>query len=427
MIIIFVFLFGCNDIKNEDVYISSVGPILEVNKHLISKEQAIENNNAFLYYITSELYNNGELKLRSNHKIDKLKTQFKSVIRIVNIENKNPKIKKSQEVPIYFINYFSELGEPAGYVVSIGDTRYKKNILAFNYEGSFSLFNSLDSDFWYDRIDGFLHNELNENHVEGKDFLTKADFPNPPGWEHTGTYSFTKTKWHANGSPYIDFTPYDGPTRSAAGCAAVAMGEIMAYHKWPRIGAYKKESSKNVWTTEITSYPLDSWNQIQIANPNVLSSIYKKHVSNLLAEIGYKLKMQYHTNVSYAYPNDAKPVFEQMGYKPNIKHLDYDIIPVYNQINNKKLPVFMYGYSDPSGWGGHAYVVDGAILVQRYGYFIHIKNGNGGNGDGYCFSNQFQYSDYNSTSYEYRYNCGIMIDIEPNYNNQGSTQIYQVP
>jgi len=69
---------------------------------------------------------------------------------------------------------------------------------------------------------GFLDEE-NEN-------LVNIDFEQWPPEGTTSTGGWLETKWHQN-SPFKDFCPMDGDKRSVAGCPAVAMAQILNYHK----------------------------------------------------------------------------------------------------------------------------------------------------------------------------------------------------
>jgi hypothetical protein len=68
-----------------------------------------------------------------------------------------------------------------------------------------------------------LLDEENEN-------LVNTDFEQWPPEGTTSTGGWLETKWHQN-SPFKDFCPMDGDKRSVAGCPAVAMAQILNYHK----------------------------------------------------------------------------------------------------------------------------------------------------------------------------------------------------
>ena len=70
--------------------------------------------------------------------------------------------------------------------------------------------------------DKFLAEE-NEN-------LVNTNFEQWPPEGTTSTGGWLETRWHQN-SPFKDFCPIDGEKRSIAGCPAVAMAQILNYHK----------------------------------------------------------------------------------------------------------------------------------------------------------------------------------------------------
>jgi len=65
---------------------------------------------------------------------------------------------------------------------------------------------------------------------EENEILVNTDFEQWPPEGTTSTGGWLETKWHQN-SPFKDFCPMDGEKRSIAGCPAVAMSQILNYHK----------------------------------------------------------------------------------------------------------------------------------------------------------------------------------------------------
>jgi hypothetical protein len=65
---------------------------------------------------------------------------------------------------------------------------------------------------------------------EETEVLVNVDFQQWPPEGTSPTEGWIETKWHQN-SPYNDFCPMDGDKRSIAGCPAVAMAQILNYHK----------------------------------------------------------------------------------------------------------------------------------------------------------------------------------------------------
>lgn len=340
--------------------------------------------------------------------------------REILIDKKNDYKQSCQNIPIYTINYQDSKGSDAGYAVVIGDQRFNNKILKFNNVGRGGLFNGADSLFWMDRVDGYLHSVVNG--------YIKNDIVNGFVQElqnNQDNYFYydadTRTRWHQRNEPYTLYTRFVSGQRALAGCTAVAMGEIMAFHEWPVRGAYRRQTTSTSNASITANYQY--WNEVKLPyNPYSNSYVLtdpnaRNHVGNLLAEIGYKLDTNYGLSVSLAKPRDAIAVFEEMGYKRGqITLVSYSSYLVRDQIK-RNLPVFMYGYSDTGG--GHAFVVDKVITYLEEPVFIYIKSGEGGVNDGYYNQPSFN---LNGTinPYKYRYNCGLLINIEPDYNNSGS-------
>lgn len=47
-------------------------------------------------------------------------------------------------------------------------------------------------------------------------------------------YSLTRTLWHQN-TPFNNDCPWRSGVRAKAGCGAIAMAQIVAYHRYPKI------------------------------------------------------------------------------------------------------------------------------------------------------------------------------------------------
>lgn len=200
--------------------------------------------------------------------------------------------------------------------------------------------------------------------------------------------------WH-QGVPYNNNAPLvvDGSgqtVRAQAGCVAVAMGQVMAYHKYPN------------------RYNWSSTNDI----------------ARLLRDAGDALGTKYGPDASGADAHDISPsLVGQFGYK-QADCADYDLTTV---INNLKLhrPVILSGGSKGGSWlipiyeNGHAWVCDGYKKLitcnqhnnasDSYVTYLHMNWGWGGYKDAY-----YRYDTWNPNAdkgYAYDYKLHMVYNI----------------
>lgn len=209
-----------------------------------------------------------------------------------------------------------------------------------------------------------------------------------------------RTKWH-QGSPFNDLTPIKRGQRSPAGCVAVALAQIMAYHEYPR----------NLTCNGVPC----NWNEMKnysILNPSVGAI----PLANFLSVLGVSLKMWYGKNNAFATPQNAKNTMLFFGYSNVKKKLGYNGGTILSMIDEGN-PVFIGALSGITG-GGHAWVIDGykyvgsrnitradrdiyygrrvgdgSYQVNRNTLLVHCNWGWGGASNGYYASGVFNIKD----------------------------------
>ena len=176
---------------------------------------------------------------------------------------------------------------------------------------------------------------------------------------------FTTTKW-GQGEPYSNFTPYKCP----AGCVAVAVGQIMKFHKHPNN----------------SNDPKFNWNIM----PDIAWNINQQGVTNialLLKDIGDNVNMRYTSAGSYASSIDARnALVNDYGYSSSAHLADYNHRRVVNDIVSKRSPIYMDGFAEKKiyywrwwlvWWhyesyevysDGHAWVCDGYKKITEKKY-----------------------------------------------------------
>lgn len=154
------------------------------------------------------------------------------------------------------------------------------------------------------------------------------------------------TQWGQD-SPYNDYCPNKYP----AGCVAIAMAQIMKFHRHP------------------VSY---NWSNI----PNTGATVNTKQ---LIYEIGKNVNMNYGKDGSSSTYNNAAKALEFYGY--NVKIRDHQYSEVQNEILIYQRPVYMRGCKKNFifSWDGHAWVCDGVRKRNvEIGYRIEYQVSNGG-------------------------------------------------
>ena len=145
------------------------------------------------------------------------------------------------------------------------------------------------------------------------------------------------TRWHQD-SPYNNYCFTDGGDQAVAGCVAIAMAQIMAYHQHP--ATYN-------WEAMLEDAPyVYLWD-----------AVGSDAVATLVSDIGQAVGMVYGTGGSEAAPSSPISAFRnEFGYDAGnlVAYSYYGIIS--NLIENN--PVYSRGNADDGR--GHAWVIDGA-------------------------------------------------------------------
>lgn len=133
----------------------------------------------------------------------------------------------------------------------------------------------------------------------------------------------------------------DGSThRAYAGCVAVAMAQIMKYHRHP------------------SSY---NWN-------NMPDRVATTETAKLIRDIGIAVKMSYRCNGSGARIEDAAAAFRNTFRYPRAKAANFDLAIVRRELKARR-PVYLRGGQEgPYGryTNGHAWVCDGWRIIVTY-------------------------------------------------------------
>lgn len=291
----------------------------------------------------------------------------------------------------------------ASFVIVSGDERMKTILGHSNQVGQNShelpdgLSYLLDV---YDQQYKFLQN----GELEKEDQIQNINFVN--------VSPMMETQWN-QGYPYNILCPSNCPS----GCVAMAMSQVMKYHRYPQTGlssfSYQSRSKRYLCSYDFKSAVFE-WDLM--SNEYPISSIGVSNSSiNSVAQISYacgvSVGMDYTPNGSGAYMSDVPyALINFFGYNDNVSFCNrpcykseewYDIL--CSELLNGR-PV-IYGGVD-SREGGHAFVIDGCDALKEQ---FHINWGWGGDFDGYYSLDALNPNVYRFSTYQ-----NMVIYVSPN-------------
>lgn len=273
-------------------------------------------------------------------------------------------------------------GDNEGFTIVGADDRLPE-IVGYSDAGSFDPTNIPDGLQFY--LDLYAAEVKALDGEEGSAVLQRANSIKRVTGSTVALSPMVTTQWNQT-YPYNNACPlYDGTNRSAVGCTAVAIGQIIRYH------APQAEITSNIpqyWTEtyEIAIPAIKvaerqyNWSNM----PNSLSGATDTQVNEVatfLYHVGAAFEMDYKASSGAGFDNlDSKLKYFNMTYSN-----DYFLTSIGTSLFitnvDKSLddgyPCCVSGYT--SGGSGHSFVCDGR---NNSGYY-HINWGWGGNHDGY--------------------------------------------
>lgn len=196
------------------------------------------------------------------------------------------------------------------------------------------------------------------------------------------------TLWNQN-SPYNDNCPlYDGTNKSATGCVATAMAQVMYYYRAQSVSALTAEIPAYISPKNNLSIPADpanspiDWANMTDKYSSSSTTAQKAAVAALMAYCGHSVQMNYGES-SGAYSSDIPAALETyFGYATGGKYLNrssYTLQEWEKMVYEELLAARPLLYGGQSSGGGHAFVIDG---YDGDGLF-HFNWGWGGSSNGY--------------------------------------------
>lgn len=293
----------------------------------------------------------------------------------------------------YVINYPNN----GGFVIVSSDKRVYP-VLAYSYNGNFSMDNEIAKANFIDNIGGYI-NEAGTNTIYE---VNDEDFD--------GCYSQSPKIQTSIGqrAPWDKYVVKEYP-ECPVGCVAVATALVMLHSK-PTIGlhgstylcksivnAISKEQNKD----KNPSFPVfreDPCEWDEVEEPTYTYQQAVDSMAMILYWMGKDLKMQYSPRVSTANSEKAYDLCRILGVKAS-RYNDYDVDDVITYLKNQCM-IYMRG-RDMNGGEGHAWVCDGYSYcvdnddkTKRTNQYIHCDWGFGGDGNGYFSGEIFEAAGY---------------------------------
>lgn len=315
--------------------------------------------------------------------------------------------------PLYFTAHLS----PRGFVI-IANELAALPVVAWSQEADFGETGLPDNLEWF--IDG-LTQQLMELSELRPSYLH-------PDWEMAmqgdfGRYQSARsvspllqTTWNQN-YPYNASCPADGSGpggRTYAGCVATAMAQICKYWAYPAAGSgtYSYSTSYGTLSVDFANSSFD-----YAAMPNSISSP-NAAVADLIYKCGVASHMIYSATGSYATGvNALHGAIANFGYSPlanSYYKANYALATWNSMLQNELNAGHPIGYSGGTGYGAHAFVMDGFQATDYY----HINWGWGGAGNGYFYLNNLS----PFTGYDFTANQAAILGIVPAVNKPASCQ-----
>ena len=295
---------------------------------------------------------------------------------VTSIKKMTPMTKSLGDLPLYEISFLSGPDRTEGFAI-VGQRDVFDEVLVFSSEGTLSdtsfnvglaayiqeLEHAISAtgiqtkDFGVDMVGNIFIDPITDSTRIVRE-LTEAEAyrygpMSPFVMDSTVRYEYrmaeVPTKWGQQ-APYNNKVPYfkddDPDTRVSIGCAAIAIGQLMAYHRYPSIYDWDLIlSSESVY-----SYELER----------------AEAVSEYLYQVAMELNTDWTAGTGSVKDSMIKPALNGLGY--SVARTEYDnqynyTIPFWNIFNEYPAPVLIGAQRDG---GGHCWVIDGVLQQTRY-------------------------------------------------------------
>lgn len=194
------------------------------------------------------------------------------------------------------------------------------------------------------------------------------------------------TNWHQR-SPFHDFIHFFKSNKTTAGCVAIAVMQIMAYHESPACtDLYYTEGDSALKAAIAAEMGIETdtvtWRGLKASDldENPTDSLLvlpgsRAAAASISLHVGKGVSMWYNMDgegSSFATPNQAKKYLNRRGYDAT-RYISYKESKIKSEIKDNNRPVFLGALGDFSH--GHAWVLDG--WMERHERKIAVRDSDG--------------------------------------------------
>ncbi len=318
--------------------------------------------------------------------------------------------------------YVFNRGTDNGFIIVAGDDAVDHTILGYSDSGTFD----------YDNMPENMRSWLAgyEQEISAAHSLSRTQIKYAPAKERESLFNknvgpLVEARWSQE-APYNNLCPeYSATTRSATGCVATAMAQIMYHHKFPEHGVGTKDVQNGTRIETIdfagTTY---EWDLMLPVYSSLSTEAECNAVATLMYHVGRSVNMMY-SNVSGAVSAESAQAWATYwNYDKAVVHRDRNFYTIdqweqliIDEIDNSR-PILYHGQSPD---GGHAFVLDG---YNDEGY-VHINWGWNGMSNGYFMLHALTPEKQGVGGFSGGYNTGqgAVFGIQPNKGNKTAIEI----
>lgn len=272
--------------------------------------------------------------------------------------------------PVDTILYILNERDGSGFSLISGDKRISE-LLAYSDEGHLDIryVDNLGLAIFLSRLPIFFEQELMKS-----DRVKREHFKEVPKEPPTVKYTDWKTTYRTlnavpvcweQDSPFNNDAPIREGKRAKAGCAATAVAQLLAAHKFPTAWYNSPPIDWTFLTREKYSYRYHDADRIR----------FEKEIAPLFLRIGNALKNDWGAYGTGAKSERIPIILREMGYKTPSKLTPFKSSEVYYDLYHGN-PIIMRGYEEEytKGWwfikwkehrGGHVWLSDGYLQQER--------------------------------------------------------------
>lgn len=324
--------------------------------------------------------------------------------------------------------YIFNVGQ-RGFVIASASDRTQP-VLGYSDNGTFSVSGMpVQLRLWLQRLKEGVHAMENGTVALSKRAQKVSAAPRPT---RNAIPALVTSKWN-QGSPFNLLCPYykdektgemtTGDNRSATGCVATAMSQVMYYWRWPQDSTAVIPGYTSKWNMPRTLDPLPrtkfDWGNMLDTYGDGSPEASQIAVAELMEYVGHSISTGYGPASGAYSGNCATALINYFGYNPYLYHASHDNYTydgwedlIYSELA-KGHPLMMSG-DNSDLTGGHEWVCDG---YDGNGCF-HMNWGWGGMDDGYfvltVMSPDNQGIGGSTSSDGYSMSQTIVVGVEPN-------------